>query len=555
MTHPAVAAVLLLLMSACGRTDSRASSPHPSHAGSSSVAPPGAGGGAGGRAPGEEDLQRPSCEHPHPGAAPLSMLTNDELRHSITALVGEAERVERLPAESEPRGLSMLLVEVMHDIAHATAQAVTTDDVRLARVLDCDPASGEEACRAHFIERFLRQAFRRPATPDDVAEMVSVFERGRELGGSFESGVRAVIEVTLQSPEFLYLLELGARPELDGVVALSPFEVATRLSFFLTGGPPDADLSRAADQGRLQEEDGLEEQLQRLVGSPANRQQLVAFYRRIYPLDNDGLAEAPVSSEVLALAREETRLFIEDATFGVGTYRALLTEPSTWLNEPLARFYGYADVAGAEFRKVQLDPKERAGLFTQQAFLDATSHRLRPGTIQRGIFVVNQLLCVNMAPDPAAMGLAEPPDPIPNGTWRQRLTADTSSAECRGCHSVLNDPGFAFDHYDGVGRYRTLDEGQPIDSSGTLTVTDAAGSFANAPELLQLIAESEDGQTCFVRHWQEHAYRRPLEENDDCTTAELSRSFRETDGNVVQLMLALARSDRFKYRLSSELAP
>jgi hypothetical protein len=551
MRRRSLAAALLFVLSACGRTGSKASDEGSGNtAGSSNVAP--TGGGAGGRV---MDPETRDCEHPHPGAAPLSMLTNDELRLSLQELLGKAEQTERLPPEDDSGSVSELLVSVMHDIAHATAQTIVSDPTRLAAVVDCDPAAGAEACSAHFIERFLRQAFRRPATSEERTEMGDVFQRGQELGRNFDSGVRAVIEVTLQSPEFLYLLEFGSGPANNGVVALAPFEMAARLSFFLTGGPPDADLSEAAEQGRLQQGSGLEEQVRRLVGSPANRDHVVSFYRHIYRLQNDGSAEVPVSNELLEFAREETRLFIEDATFEIGTYRALLTEPTTWLNEPLARFYGYSDVTGAEFRKVELDPAKRAGLFTQQAFLDATSFTRRPGTMQRGLVVLNQLLCVNMPPDPPSLDPIEPPDPLPDGTWRKQLEAFTSPAECAGCHAILNAAGFAFEHYDAVGRYRTLDAGQPIDASGTLSVTDAAGTFEDATQLLQHIANSKDGQACFVRHWLEHAYRRQLDTEDSCVMAELTRSFEESDGSVVQLMLALARSDRFKYRLNSELAP
>jgi hypothetical protein len=549
MMRSPLVAVLLLALSACGRTGSRGSESVPSNtAGSPNVTP--ADGGAGGSVPEPQD-----CEHPHPGAAPLSMLTNDELRRSLQELLGEAEQTQRLPPENAGASVSEQLVEVMHDIAHATALAIVTDETRLAVVLDCVPALGAEGCQAHFVERFLRQAFRRPATPQELSEMGDVFQRGQELGGNFDSGVRAVIEVTLQSPEFLYLLEFGSGPAQDGVVALSPFEMASRLSFFLTGGPPDAALSEAATQGRLQDGNGLEEQLRRLIGSPANREQVVSFYRKIYPLQNDGSAEVPLASDILAFAREETRLFIEDATFGIGTYRALLTEPTTWLNEPLASFYGYSNVTGPEFRKVELDPAQRAGLFTQQAFLDATSFTSRPGTIQRGLFVLNRLLCVNMPPDPPELGPIEPPDPVSGGTWRERLTSATSAPQCAGCHMDLNAAGFAFEHYDSLGRYRTLDAGQPIDASGVLSATDAGGAFEDATQLLPHIASSNAGQACFVSHWLQHAYRRQLDTEDSCVAAELTRGFQESDGNVVELMLALARSDRFKYRLDSELSP
>jgi hypothetical protein len=543
---PSLVATAVLVLSACGRSAGKPTHAGPSDAaGATSVEP--TEGGAGGRGPEPEPQD---CEHPHPGAAPLSLLRNEELRRSLHDLVGRAERTEILPPELAPPEATERFVEVMHHIARVTAQTIVADDARLAALLACDPATGADACRAQFIERFLRQAFRRPATPEESAQMGQVFQRGLELGGNFESGVRAVIEVTLQSPEFLYLLEFGSGPAERGAVTLTPFETAARLSFFLTGGPPDPELAQAVEQGS-----GLEEQLRRLIGGPANRQQVVAFYRELYQLHNDGVAEVPISSEILAFAREETRLFIEEATFGIGSYRALLTEPTTWLNEPLARFYGYDSVVGADFRKVELDATKRAGLFTQQAFLDASSLTTRAGTIRRGRFVLNQLLCVKIPPAPAEFGVVQSPSSQPGDSWREQLTTATSPAECVGCHTNLNAAGFAFEHYDSVGRYRTFDGQHAIDASGVLTVTDAAGPFQDATQLLQRIAQSKDGQACFVSHWLEHAYRRPLDADDSCAAAELTRSFQESDGNVVQLMLTIAQSDRFKYRLESELLP
>jgi len=549
--------VVCLLLGACGRTGSHQAHDGPRLEGPESGSGAANSGETGGSAGAPVMEPEPSgCEHPYPGTAPLSMLKHDELGASLQQLLGSAEQAERLPPE-DPSGpaITARYVEVMHEIAHATALEVVANPERLADVLDCDPAKAPAACQAHFIERFVGQAFRRPVTAADRTELGSVFELGQKLGNSFDSGVRAVIEVTLQSPEFLYLVELGTGAATGDVVALTPFETASRLSFFLTGGPPDPELFQAAENDRLQADQGLEEQVERLLGSPANRDHVVAFYRQLYGLYNDGSADPPITSDVLELAQEESRRFIEDVTFGSGTFRALLTEPTTWVNEPLARFYGYPDVTGNGFRPVKLNAKQRGGLFTQEVFLDATSHGARTNPIARGTFIINQLLCQHVPNEPAGLGPVEPPDLGTFTTTREQFAAATADPRCSGCHNVLNPPGFAFEHYDSVGRYREQENGQAVDSSGTLSISDAAGSFQNATELLAHIAESKDGQTCFVSHWLEHAFRRRLELEDACLLTELSQSFADSGGNVPQLVLALAKSDQFKYRLSSELRP
>jgi len=546
--------VVCLLLAGCGRTGSHGAPQEQepeSSAGAPSVGETGAAG-----APVMEPKPI-GCEHPHPGAAPLSRLNHDELRLALQQLLGTGEQTDRLPPENAAEvEVSAQYVEAMHEIAHTTAQQVVTDPERLAAVLDCDPANAPEPCQAHFIERLVRQAFRRPPTEEDRAELSHVFEQGQSLGNGFEDGVRAVIEVTLQSPEFLYLVEHGTGAATNGVVALTPFETASRLSFFLTGAPPDSELFQAAENDRLQADQGLEAQVQRLLGSAVNREHVVAFYRQLYGLYNDGSADVPIASDVLELAREESRRFIDDVTFGAGTFRALLTEPTTWVNEPLARFYGYPGVTGEQFRQVQLNPNQRGGLFTQQVFLDATSHGARTNPVARGTFVINQLLCRHVPTEPVFTDPIQPPDGGTFTTTREQFTAETAAPTCSGCHSILNPLGFAFEHYDSVGRYREQENGYAIDSSGTLSLTDAAGTFQNATELLAHIADSKDGQTCFVSHWLEHAFRRPVDATEDaCLLAELSQSFADSGGSVPQLLQALAKSDRFKYRLNSELAP
>jgi hypothetical protein len=363
------------------------------------------------------------------------------------------------------------------------------------------------------------------------------------------------VEVTLQSPDFLYLVELGNGEHTNEAVALTGYESAARLAYFITGSPPDEQLRTLSSKPALSA-DTLEDEARRLLGSPASRERL----RRYFVVDLLRLDLTPsseVDSVLRQLSREETGRFVEDVTFdGIGTFRALLTEPSTWVNEPLAQVYGLAGVTGMQFRKVALDPAQRAGIFTQSAFLHASSHgRAETSPVQRGVAVLQTILCYEIPPPPADVSvmLEEPlPGPV---TTRQRFEQATRYPECRECHAVIDPVGFAFEHYDADGKWRDTDNGLPVDASGTLTKTDAAGNFQGAVQLVQRIADSNDAKSCFVQRWQAEAYRRPAEAGDACATEQVAQAFADSDGNLVELMVALAKSDNFRYRLKSELAP
>jgi hypothetical protein len=345
---------------------------------------------------------------------------------------------------------------------------------------------------------------------------------------------------------------------VTGAVPLTSYETATRLAYLLTGTMPDRELLAAAEAGPFTDAT-LEAQARRLLGSVPSRGLLRHFMARL--LRYEGLGSPASSSnptytpEIAALTLQETGHFVEDVVFdGAGTFRALFSERSTWLNEPLARFYGISGVSGEAFRKVDRTGQSRAGILTQSAFLTATSPSGRANPVMRGLTVLRQVLCVS-PPEPP-VGVITPPEPDdPSATYRTRLERATSEPTCRACHRDVNQLGFAFENYDGVGLWRDLDNGLPIDASGTLSVTDAQGSFVGAVELSKLLAESEDAQACFVSNWLRYSYGRPVEPADDCTLETVQTAFRDSDGKVVEMLVALAKSDHLRYRLASELVP
>ncbi len=146
-------------------------------------------------------------------------------------------------------------------------------------------------------------------------------------------------------------------------------------------------------------------------------------------------------------------------------------------------------------------------------------------------------------------------DPTPDSTTRQRLEMATDNPVCQACHREINPVGFAFEHYDQLGVWRDTENGFPIDSSGEIFRTDMQGKFADALELVNRMASSNDAKSCFVSHWLEAAYRRAAAPEDACARQALERAFAATGDKVVELMVALTKTDNFRYRLKSELAP
>lgn len=472
-----------------------------------------------------------------------------------------------LPDGSEPASLPWLpegraatevtplaTLELVRQLASAVARRLTADTSPQGWLAECDVATvGESACVDALAAPFLERVYRRPLTEEDRANLADDFAMGKKLGGDFRSGMRAVVEVALQSPEFLYLLALGSEPTVGDAVELTSFETAARLSYFLTAGPPDAELMTAAKRGRFDEE-SLAAQAQRLLSGAAAREAISRFYTQ--RLASDVLVPLPelgLTADLAKDAVESSRRFVEDVVFdGSGTLRGLLTEPQVWTNAALADYYGYPG-SGADWWKVELDAAQRAGFFTQPAFLTSSARGQRVSAVVRGTRIMRQVLCYDVLPPPAGVEGAPVEPPVPNATERELLEAHSRNPACHDCHRHIDPAGLAFGHYDTVGKWRDQDSGEPVDASGELDVTDAAGPFADAVELMQKISSSNDAARCFSRLWLERAQRRSYTDTDACTEDEITRRFIEGGGKIVPLLLDVAQSDALRYRLKSEL--
>ena len=497
-----------------------------------------------------------------PETAPLRRLTATQYQRTVRELAG-VEVSTVLPPIATPNGFDDWAE--FQNSAPATVEAwnqaaeeiVTTLSSRLPALTGC-PGAIDQACAAAFIRSFGRRAYRRPLTEAEVAAHLAVFNQVLALGGASD-GVAAVLRVMLQSPHFLYRVEVGGRAA-GGRVALSSWEVAARLSYFLWGNMPDATLFAAAEADKLSTPQQVAAQIQRMLADPRARQGTNDFFRqwlsldRVLEVQKDPGTYPDFNDTLAAAMREEGYRFAQHVIFdGDGKLATLLTGTEGIVNAPLARLYGLT-ITGSDWQPVDLTGKNRLGLFTQGWFLASRAHVNESSAARRGSFLRTRLLCEEIPPPPA--GLDPPPLPAPPGsTTRQRYQLQLDSPACSACHQLFDPLGFPFENYDGIGAFRSTDNGQPVDASGEINGgTDVDARVIGAAELLHRLAGSTKVADCVATRWFELGLGHRAEAPDACRMAEMKAILGTARGNLRDLMAAIAADVALRPRLAGEVA-
>lgn len=506
------------------------------------------------------------CATPNPGRAPLRRLTRFEYNNTVRELLGDDTRpANSLPAELLGNGFgndadeqpsSSFLVEQYGVIAAQIAERATASTDSMTRLDPCLASASEadeNTCARTFLESFLPRAYRRPVESAEIDEMLAL-QQGYRENESFTGSIADVIETVLQSPDFLYRLEWGAPDSIDpAMLRPTGHEMASRLSYLFWGSMPDDALLAAADAGELATADGVYARAQAMLDDPRSRPVVRFFADHYLPLN--GLADLSRDPEqyptftpsIGTLMREETQRFLEYEIFeGPGDWRSALTAPYTFVNEELANYYGISGVVGPEFQKVDLDPTKRLGLLTQGSIMTGTTVSNFTNPVRRGGFFLRKILCVHV-PDPPEEFEEEimPPDPYSGDTARERYSAHSEQAQCKGCHAVLDPAGFALENYDAVGQWRDQENGVTIDASGSLSPI--GGEFDGPIQLVNMIANANTTMSCFAENWTTYAYGRALDAQDDCTVASVQQAFINSGYDVKELLLALTQTDAFLY--------
>lgn len=490
--------------------------------------------------------------------APLRPLTRFEYNNTVRDLLGNTQRpADLLPADGLTNVVANApfraeVVDGYHTLAHDYALLATRDPASLSAVIGCDwVTTGEDACRTKLIGDLVPRLLRRPTTAEDQADFSEAFTAGRQLGGNFAAGVRAVLEVALQSPEFLYRVEMGepVAATAPGLLRPTPYEMAARLSYLLWGSAPDSALRVMAGVGKLTTRDEIATEAKRMLADARAREVVRYFTFQLMRLHDANYASLgagnPGFAMVAPLVLEETGRFVDEMSWsGRGSFSSLLTSPVSFVNGTLAAFYGIPGVTGSAFTKVTLDKSRRAGLLTQPSVLARLSTGATHNPTGRGMVVLAGLLCQPVGVPPID---EQPLPPAPNTTTRALLEAGTTGAACQACHKPLDAVGFAFEHFDAFGLWRDQENGLPIDARGMLFDTDARGSFDGAAELAQRLAGSQDARACYVDKLMGFAYGR-ASTADACARGQLLDDFTKTDGDIAALMFALTQTETFLSR-------
>ncbi len=488
---------------------------------------------------------------------PLRRLTGFEYRNTITDLFPNLMLPEyQLPVDDRRDGFDnngdALIPSKLHidqyNVAAETIADLAAKD--LPALIDCT-AETDPNCGARFVAEFGARAFRRPLTAEE-AQAFHAFFAGPPGDTDFAAGVETTIQLMLQAPQFLYRIELHQPGGTPGSLApLDSYQLATRLSYFLWSSMPDAPLLAAAGNGLLSTPAQVDAEVRRMLDDPRAERAFLHFFRQwgelervdlVSKLEEDGYDEATRGA-----MREEFERFVRDVLFlGEGSFGDLLQSPRTFVNDRLAGLYGVTPPGPDMWAEVELDPTQRAGLFTQPAFLAGHGHPLNPSPVKRGNFVLQNLLCTNVGSPPPIAEAMGSPKPMPGMTNRQVYEELTKAEQCIACHQTINPVGFAFEHYDTMGRFRELDQGLPVDASGSIANLD----YNDAIEFMADLASDDLVQSCFTRKWLIYSLGGSQLVPD--MVSEVADSFAAAEFNLRELQVAIATHPRFA---SYEVAP
>ncbi len=460
---------------------------------------------------------------------------------------------------SDPRGLPHVLSVSIGGPFHPLGSGETPSR---QQIFVCKPAklSEELPCARKILSALARRAYRRPVNENDLETLLSFYQTGRNgEKGNFEAGIEMALRRMLASPQFVYRFErdpAGAPPH--SLYRVGDLELASRLSFFLWSSIPDEELLTVASQGKLKDPGVLEKQVKRMLAD-SKAEALVSnfadqwlYLRNLrgvapdletYPNFDDNLRQA---------FKRETELLFQSIVREDRNVLDLLRADYTYLNERLARHYGVPNVYGSHFRKVMITDDARRGLLGQGSLLTVTSVATRTSPVQRGKWILENILSTPPNPPPANV-----PPLKENGVGgkgqsvRERMEAHRANPACASCHKVLDPYGFALDHFDGIGAYRELSEaGQPIDSA--VVLPDGAKVDSVASLRADLLSRPQVFVSTMTEKMLTYALGRGLESYDMPAVRKISKEAAANDYQFSSLVLGIAKSLPFENRRSEQ---
>jgi Protein of unknown function (DUF1592)/Protein of unknown function (DUF1588)/Protein of unknown function (DUF1595) len=493
-----------------------------------------------------------------PGRLPRRAVWLSELQfaRAITQLLGPAALdAEQAPdAVLEPFPPSGVVVDasLLRTRLERAGQASASLEGRVAEVTGC--AANDDACARAFIAALAAKAFRRPVLEAELADLNAVYDAGRET--DLEMGVRLAVEAVIASSSFNYRTELGTGAGAGAPVELTPHELASMLSFWLTDSPPDSSLASSADSGELSDAAELARQVERLLATPEARDSLTHRLMSVWTLSNlfaavkDPALFPEYGPALQSSMLEETRLFLNRTLWGAGNLGEVLTSRTSFVNRALAGLYGvpFSGSDPNEFVEVELPASERAGLLTQASLLSTHARADDTSVVARGRFVRARLLCLQGPPPKPESLIAQLQDVVFAELDERELAEYRAlNSPCRNCHDSIDPFGLLFENYDTIGRYRQELDGAPIDASVSLDGVGFPGTFQGVLDFVDTAAESPDFSACVARQLAVYATGDERLTTADCEFGAL-RELPPTETSLRQIIAGLAGSALLRTR-------
>jgi len=425
-----------------------------------------------------------------------------------------------------------------------------------SKIFSCRPTAPSEelACARQIVSRFGTEAYRRPLLDSDISGLMNFYADGSERGG-FEGGVRRALEAVLASPHFVFRFEREpGKIDSGEAYRLSDVDLASRLSFFLWGTPPDAELREIAAEGELSDKE-LERQTRRMLADPRSEALGTRFaglwlrLQDLYKVRPDPNFYPNFDENLADVMRRETELFFYNLVREDKSFLELFSADYTFVNERLARHYGIPGVSGNHFRRVDYSDDRRVGLLGQGSVLVLTSLANRTSPVLRGKWVMEVLLGSPPPPPPPGVPDLDETGAVSDGkflTTRERMELHRANPVCSSCHSMMDPIGLALDNFDVTGRWRLRENGNPLDTRGDFydgTPVSTPAELVNA-----LLGRPIPLVRNFTENLMAFALGRRVEYYDQPVVREISRNAEKSDYRMSSFILGIIQSDAFQMK-------
>lgn len=496
-----------------------------------------------------------------PGPRTMQLLSHQQYLNTVKELAGDVPGLDQALGDDVTASafglvqpdVTQVQLERFQKAAQTIAAVIVGNQASLDKIAPCAAGTAPTDCAKNLVQKFGALAYRAPVTDQaDIDRHVQLFSVGAAT--SYAHGVEMLLQGMLQSPRFLYRVEIGTGEKVsETAVKLSPYEVAARLSYALWDSPPNAQLNQAITAGALGSKEGVAQQLTWMLQDARGQKLVNRFLGQWMHIDSvDNLVKNPdtfpqfQSASFRESLKGQAAAFFDDLLNKQGgKLDALFKSSTVFFNKDLAGYYGMTGTDA--FQSAQRADGTAAGILTLPAVLAVQAKPNESSPIYRGRFVREALLCQQLPSPPP--NIPNAPEVMAGVSTRQRSAQHEADPTCSGCHSLLDPVGFGFENYDSIGQYRTQDGGQPVDASGNLVGTrDINGPFNGVAELAGKLASSAEVKECVTRQWFRFAIDRFEQPVDGCSMKSVLDSFDAAGQDLNSLPQAIVQTDAFLYR-------